>query len=79
MGKIDVLKVGHHCYEESSSEYWLKKLDPEIAVICNYYKCADKKVLKRIIDTANPEVYFTADIGGIIIDMDSLKIKDNIM
>lgn len=81
VGKVDLLKVGHHCYEGSSSPLWLKTLNPDIAVIANSMKKADKRVLARIKKYASSEVYTTVDSNGVkaIFTADKIEIKTDIM
>lgn len=81
IGKVDLLKVGHHCYEGSSSPLWLKTLNPDIAVITNSYKGADKIVLERIKKYASPEVFTTADSGGVkaVITENGIEMQTGIM
>ena len=81
VGKVDLLKVGHHCYEGSSSPRWLKTLNPDIAVITNSMKKADKRVLARIKKYASSEVYTTVDSNGVkaIFTADKIEIKTDIM
>lgn len=80
VGKIDLLKVGHHGYTGSTSLYWVKKLMPEYSVICNdgkrVYPDVDFK-LKRI---AKSQVICTVDANGVkfLLD-DKLDYITNIM
>lgn len=80
VGKIDLLKVGHHGYTGSTSLYWVKKLMPEYSVICNdrkrVYPDVDFK-LKRI---AKSQVICTVGANGVkfLLD-DKLDYITNIM
>lgn len=65
IGKVNLLKVAHHCYAGSSSKVWIKTLNPDIAVITNSLKKADSRVLARIKKYASPEVYTTVDCNGV--------------
>lgn len=65
IGKVNLLKVAHHCYAGSSSKGWIKTLNPDIAVITNSLKKADSRVLARIKKYASPEVYTTVDCNGV--------------
>lgn len=64
-----VLKVGHHGSNTSTSELFLKKVSPKIAIIScgkhNMFNHPSKDILKRLIDV-NAKVYRT-DIDGTII------------
>ena len=82
VGKVDLLKVGHHCYEGSSSPSWLKSLKPNYAVITNSKKKADSNVLRRIKKYGSTEnIYLTVDSNGVIAEMTGkgIGIKTNIM
>ena len=71
----DILKVGHHGSTTSTSEKFLKKVMPQIALISvgedNSYGHPNQKVLDRL-KKYNVKVYRT-DIDGEI----KLKIKNN--
>lgn len=81
IGKIDLLKVAHHCYLGSSSSFWLKTLNPDIAVITNSLKKADSRVLRRIEKFASPEIYTTVDCNGVkaVFGETDIEILKNIM
>ncbi len=63
-----VLKVGHHGSHTSSSEEFLKAVNPKVAVICvgygNNFNHPRKEVLERL-EKINAKVYRT-DIDGLI-------------
>lgn len=73
---IDLLKVGHHGSESSSSEDFLAKLDPEYAVISvgvkNNHGHPDPECQKRLANYTDGKgqkgikVYMTKDYGDII-------------
>ncbi len=79
VGKIDILKVGHHGYTGSTSKYWVKKLNPDIAVICNFKKRIYPDVLFKLKRISKSDIFTTADCGGLIIDMNDLSIETDIM
>jgi competence protein ComEC len=63
--KVDVLKVGHHGSKTSTSQSFINKIKPNIALISvghNYYGHPSKEVLERL---KNP--YITKDKGTIIL------------
>ena len=70
IGKVDILKVGHHSYAASTSENWLKTLNPKVCVVTNDYKYADKNTLKRIIKTVHSPILLTGMESGIVIQID---------
>lgn len=45
VGKVDLLKLGHHGYEGSNTKAYLKALSPKMAVVTNYgnYICGDTR------------------------------------
>lgn len=66
IGKIDLLKVGHHSYRGSSSVYWLKTLKPNTCIITNRHKGADKRTLFKIKLFAHSDIFITGTENGII-------------
>ncbi len=69
VGKIDLLKVGHHGLTYSSSKPFIEGLSPEIAIILNYKKNVYPDVLNRLLHDAKAEVHTSADENGIIADI----------
>lgn len=76
--KADVLKVGHHGSATSTTAVFLKKVDPEYAIISvgkyNNYGHPDKLILNRL-KTHGVEVFRTDEIGTIIAVSDGEAIK----
>lgn len=66
IGKVDLLKAGHHGYVGSSSMHWVKTLDPELVVVTNYQKKMYPDVLFKFAFVSNSALYCTGDQGGII-------------
>ncbi len=63
LSKVDILKVPHHGSKTSSTEEFIDKLSPEIAIICvgkNNYGHPNKEVLKRYHDR-EIKIYKTID------------------
>ncbi len=75
---VDVLKVGHHGSNSSSSEAFINETSPQIAVIScgqdNMYGHPDYEVLS-LLDENNVKVYRTDEAGTIMVTADQ---KDNI-
>lgn len=78
--KCDVLKVGHHGSDTSSTKNFLKKVEPTYAVIScglyNSYGHPDEAVLKRLYDR-NINVYRTDIQGTIVFRSDGKDITVN--
>jgi competence protein ComEC len=70
MLKSDLLKVGHHGSKSSTSESFLNKIDPEIAVVSNgyrnRYRHPHSETTNRLL-SHNTNVYFTALNGAIYV------------
>lgn len=79
--KCDVLKVGHHGSDSSSSSNFLKKIEPSYAVIScglhNSYGHPTDDVLKRL-DDRNIDVYRTDLQGTIVFTSDGSNISVNV-
>lgn len=78
--KCDVLKIGHHGSDTSSTKNFLKKVEPTYAVIScglyNSYGHPDEVVLKRLYDR-NINVYRTDIQGTIVFRSDGKDITVN--
>lgn len=76
LSKVDYLKVGHHGSKSSSSEYFLQKLQPKIAVISagkkNRYGHPAKEVLDRL-KKAGSQIYSTIENGAVTVHSDGKK------
>lgn len=81
VGKVELLKVGHHGYEYSSSRMWLQTLDPDIAVILNEKKNVHKTVAARLKKYTHAAVYTSVECGGIkaVFENGKINIETNIM
>lgn len=78
--KADVLKVGHHGSSSSTSDEFLKKVNPKYAVISagkdNDYGHPHKETMKRLKDSGIT-VYRTDEAGTIICTSDGNNISFN--
>lgn len=79
--KCDVLKIGHHGSDSSSTSNFLKKVEPTYAVIScglnNSYGHPTSDVLKRL-DDRNIDVYRTDIQGTIIFNSNGKDISVNV-
>lgn len=75
VGKVDLLKVGHHSYSHSSEKNFLKSVRPEVSIITNSYEGADKRTIRRIAKYTDSEILFTNDEGGIAAVFENSEIK----
>lgn len=69
IGKVDVLKVGHHSYSGSTTTGWLKNLSPEVCVVTNVYEKTDKRTLRRITRVAKSPILITGSENGVVVDI----------
>ncbi len=81
LNNIDILKVGHHGSNTSSSKYFIDKINPKYSIISvgknNWYGHPNDEVLNNLKDT----IIYRTDIDGSIIfkiNTSSLKIDTNI-
>lgn len=66
IGKVNLLKVGHHSYSGSTSTAWLKTLDPDICVVTNNYESVDFRTVRRITRVAKAPTLITGEENGIV-------------
>lgn len=71
IGKVDILKVGHHGYPFSSSKKWLKTLLPKYSVVCNFEKKVYPHIKHRLVDKIGTKLFCTADLNGVKFDFDN--------
>lgn len=71
IGKVDILKVGHHGYPFSSSRKWLKTLLPKYSVVCNFEKKVYPHIKRRLVDEIGTKLFCTADLNGVKFDFDN--------
>lgn len=81
IGKIDLLKTGHHGYALSSSYGYIKKIDPDLVIATNSVKKVYPNVMWNYTMVAKAPVYGTVEHNGIIAevtDSGEFKLTDNI-
>ncbi len=80
VGRVDLLKVGHHGLAGSTSAYWVKALKPRYAVICNAAHRVFPDVALKLKTIAKAEVLCTENVNGVIAEFgETLKVKTDIM
>ena len=79
--KIDVLKVGHHGSNTSSSEKFIQEVQPEYSIIMvgkdNSYKLPKQEILERL-KAIGSKIYRTDQNGNIEIISDGVNIDVNV-
>ncbi len=73
LGKVDLLKVGHHGYDESTGVAFVKALSPEIAVVTNRKGGASRTPVKNL-NSVNAAIFETGRYNGIVAQFDGGKI-----
>ncbi len=66
IGKVDLLKVGHHFYAMSSTKKFIQTLCPSVCVVTNKYKSVDMITLSRINRICRPDIYITGREDGVL-------------
>lgn len=66
IGKVDLLKVGHHGTEGSSTEGFLRTLSPRICVFTAYRKAYNQTTRRNLMRICHPEMYFTTEENGVL-------------
>lgn len=71
IGKVDLLKVGHHSYHYSSTAGFIRTLSPEYCVVTNKESSVQKTTLFRIERIANSTILITGKENGVIAEIGS--------
>ena len=67
IGKVDLLKVGHHSYSGSTTKNFLETLRPEACVITNNITSVDLNTIARIVRVCrHKNVYITGAENGVL-------------
>lgn len=66
IGKVDLLKVGHHSYSGSSSAKFIRTLSPTACVVTNRFESMDRNTLSRIERICGPQFYVTGKENGVL-------------
>ncbi|MCR5150051.1 MAG: MBL fold metallo-hydrolase, partial [Clostridiales bacterium] len=81
IGKVDILKAGHHGYFGSSSAKFLKKISPDCVIVTNQLGKVYPNVKWNFTMSAHIPFFATYDHNGIIAtftDDNSIVLTDNI-
>lgn len=80
VGKVDVLKLGHHGYSHSSTKNYIDALSPNIAIQTTGNP-ANFSVIYNVSLTHKAPIYSTVKHNGIILDLSdvsNVKLIDNV-
>lgn len=66
IGKVDLLKIGHHSYSGSSTSKFLKELNPDFCVITNNYQSVQKSTVNNITRICDSDIYVTGKENGVV-------------
>lgn len=66
IGQVDLLKVGHHSYNHSTTANWLKTLHPKVCVVTNDYERVDCQTINRITEISKSAILITGKENGVI-------------
>lgn len=80
IGKVDLLKVGHHGNDGSTTYTFMKKVKPKYSILTGSIGLANKKVL-RTIKKSKTYLYSTVSENGIVVDVtnEGLTLYKNAM
>lgn len=80
VGRVDLLKVGHHSFAHSTEKKFLQTVNPKVSVITNSYRHTDKRTLRRIKKYTKSKIACTDDEHGIgaIFRNGSILYKNNV-
>lgn len=73
LGKINLLKVGHHGYDGSTTPDFVKALSPEIAIVTNRQGGISRTPLKNLL-SVGASVYETGKHNGIVAEFTDEEI-----
>lgn len=66
IGKVDLLKVGHHSCSGSSTAGFIRTLSPAVCVVTNNLDDLNRKTLARIERICRPSFYITGKENGVL-------------
>lgn len=69
IGKVDLLKVGHHSYQRSSSEIFIRTLMPKTCVVTNHYGSIHMPTMYNLVRICDPDILITGKENGVIADI----------
>lgn len=79
LGKTDLLKVGHHGYDNSTTENYIKALSPDIAIVTNNKGGISRTPFKNLC-SVNAAIYETGKYKGIVAEFteEGIRLYGNI-
>jgi beta-lactamase superfamily II metal-dependent hydrolase len=66
VGKVDLLKIGHHGYTTASNPNFIRTLHPEIAIVTNQLGKIYPNVKWNLVMIAHASIYATVNHNGLI-------------
>lgn len=69
IGDVDLLKVGHHSNEMSSTGKYIRTLDPETCVVTNNFEGIHELTLYYIIYICHPQFLITGRENGVVAEI----------
>lgn len=73
IGKVDLLKIGHHGYRESSSKPFLDALDPSVTIVTNRAAAVYFEARMRLL-LSGSAVFGTVNREGIVVELKEGKM-----
>ena len=83
IGKVDLLKFGHHGYDESTTTAFVEALMPDIGILTNksLFYSLNSQAKRDVVNISKTAVYSTGENGGIIANFtdSGIVLTNNIM
>lgn len=83
IGKVNLLKFGHHGYDESTTTDFVKALMPDIGILTNksVFYSLNSQAKRDVVNISKTAVYSTGENGGIIANFTDggIVLTNNIM
>lgn len=69
IGNVDLLKLGHHSYGNSTTEVFVRELMPKTCVVTNNFESVYKPTMYNLIRICDPDILITGKENGVIADI----------